>query len=226
MPRTRKELAVVLLSSGMDSAVCASFASQTHDLALLHFQYGQRSAKKELECFYKLVEFFKPVVYKVVELPFLKEFGGSSLTSSEIEIPPEDKPGEIPSTYVPFRNGIFLSVAAAWAEVLGAKRIFIGANEVDYSGYPDCRGEFLKTLEQAINLGTKPETQITIEAPLLRLTKAEIVKLGIKLGTPFQLTWSCYREGEVACGNCASCKLRLKAFKEAGVEDPISYEGF
>ena len=222
----KKELVVVLLSSGMDSAVCASIAAKDYRLAFIHFQYGQKSCLKELECFKKLVDFFKPELYKIVELPFLKEFGGSSLTSSELEIPKEDKPGEIPSTYVPFRNGIFLSIAGAWAEVIGAKKVFIGANEVDYSGYPDCRGEFLEAMQKALNLGTKPETQIEIVAPLLRLKKAEIVKLGIKLGTPFELTWSCYREGNIACGNCASCKLRLNAFKEAGVTDPIPYESF
>jgi len=221
-----KDLAVVLLSSGMDSAVCASIASQSCELALIHFQYGQKAWKKELECFQKLVEYFKPKYFKIVNLSFLKELVISSLTDEKLKIPEEDTPGEIPSTYVPFRNGVFLSIAAAWAESIGATKIFIGANEVDYSGYPDCRGEFLETFNKAVNLGTKPETNLTIEAPLLRLTKAEIVKLGIKLNTPFHLTWSCYREGEVACGNCASCKLRLKAFKEAGVKDPVPYEGF
>ncbi|WP_038056270.1 7-cyano-7-deazaguanine synthase QueC [Thermodesulfobacterium hydrogeniphilum] len=220
-----KNLAIVLLSSGMDSAVCASIASQNHRLAFLHFQYGQKSYKKELECFKKLVEYFKPEKYYILDIPFLKEIGGSSLTSENVEIP-EDDNAPIPSTYVPFRNGIFLSLATAWAEVIGAKKIFIGVNEVDFSGYPDCREAFIKTFNQAINLGTRPETQIEIETPLIKLSKKEIVELGIKLGTPFHLTWSCYREGEKACGRCASCKLRLKAFKEAGIPDPIPYENF
>lgn len=218
-----KDLVVVLLSSGMDSTVCASIASQKYRLAFLHFQYGQKAQKKELECFYKLVEFFKPEKFHIVSLSFFKTFGGSSLTSDELEIPEQTVEG-IPSTYVPFRNGIFLSIAAAWAEVIGAKKIFIGVNEIDFSGYPDCKEEFIKVLNQAINIGTKPETQIKIETPVIKLSKKEIVKLGIKLGTPFHLTWSCYKGNEKACGKCESCKLRLKAFKEAGIQDPISYE--
>ena len=218
-----KDLVVVLLSSGIDSTVCASVASQKYRLAFLHFQYGQKAQKKELECFYKLVEFFKPEKFHIVSLSFLKTFGGSSLTSDELEIPEQPVEG-IPSTYVPFRNGIFLSIAAAWAEVIGAKKIFIGVNEIDFSGYPDCKEEFIKVLNQAINIGTKPETQIKIETPVIKLSKKEIVELGIKLRTPFHLTWSCYKGNEKACGKCESCKLRLKAFKEAGIQDPISYE--
>ncbi len=218
-----KELAVVLLSSGMDSAVCASVASQNYRLAFIHFQYGQKASQKELECFNKLVEFFKPEKVQIIELPFLKAFGGSSLLVEELEIPEKQEKG-IPSTYVPFRNGIFLSIATAWAEVIGAKKIFIGVNEVDFSGYPDCRKEFVTTFNQAINIGTKPETDIEIETPIINLTKKDIVKLGVKLGTPFHLTWSCYKGGEKACGRCESCRLRLKAFKEAGVPDPIPYE--
>lgn len=218
-----KELAVVLLSAGMDSAVCASVASQNHRLAFLHFQYGQKAKEKELECFHKLVEFFKPEKTQIVYLSFLKEFGGSSLVSDEMEIPEKEEAG-IPSTYVPFRNGIFLSIAAAWAEIIGAKKIFIGVNEVDFSGYPDCRREFIEVFNQAIDKGTKPDTHIEIETPIIGLTKKGIVELGVKLGTPFHLTWSCYRSGDKACGRCESCKLRLKAFKEAGIPDPIPYE--
>uniref|UniRef100_A0A7V5XFJ3 7-cyano-7-deazaguanine synthase n=1 Tax=Thermodesulfobacterium geofontis TaxID=1295609 RepID=A0A7V5XFJ3_9BACT len=221
----KKELAIVLLSGGMDSAVCASVASQNYRLSLLHFQYGQKAQEKELECFHKLIEFFKPEKSQIIYLPFFKDFGGSSLISEELEIPEKQEEG-IPSTYVPFRNGIFLSIATAWAEVIGAKKIFIGVNEIDFSGYPDCRKEFIKIFNQAINTGTKPETQIEIETPIINLTKKEIVELGIKLNTPFHLTWSCYKGGEKACGKCESCKLRLKAFKEAGIKDPISYEIF
>ncbi|AEH23682.1 exsB protein [Thermodesulfobacterium geofontis OPF15] len=219
----KNELAIVLLSGGMDSTVCASIASQNYRLAFLHFQYGQKAQKKELECFYKLIEFFKPEKFQIVYLPFFKDFGGSSLISEELEIPEKQEKG-IPSTYVPFRNGIFLSIATAWAEVIGAKKIFIGVNEVDFSGYPDCRKIFIEKFNQAINVGTKPETQIEIETPIINLTKKEIVELGIKLNTPFHLTWSCYRGGEKACGKCDSCNLRLKAFKEAGIKDPILYE--
>lgn len=218
-----KDLAVVLLSAGMDSAVCASVASQNYRLAFLHFQYGQKAKDKELECFHKLTEFFKPERTQIVYLSFLKEFGGSSLVSDEMEIPEKGEPG-IPSTYVPFRNGIFLSIAAAWAEIIRARKIFIGVNEVDFSGYPDCRREFIEVFNQAINKGTKPDTHIEIETPIIGLTKKEIVELGVSLGTPFHLTWSCYRGGAKACGRCESCKLRLKAFKEAGIPDPIPYE--
>ena len=219
----KKELAVVLLSSGMDSAVCASVAREQYRLAFLHVQYGQKSAAKELKCFQKLCEFFRPEKVLIAEAPFLKKIGGSSLTVEDLPIP-EDEEGGIPSTYVPFRNGIFLSIAASWAEVISAKKIFIGVNQVDFSGYPDCRASFIEAFNQAIKEGTKPETQIEIEAPLLNLSKKEIVLLGVKLGTPFELTWSCYKDTEVACGRCASCKLRLKAFREAGVEDPIPYQ--
>jgi len=218
-----KKLAVVLLSSGMDSAVCASIASQNHRLAFLHFQYGQKAQEKELECFYKLVEFFQPEKFQIVKLPFFKIFGGSSLISEELEIPEHSEKG-IPSTYVPFRNGIFLSIATAWAEVIEAKKIFIGVNEVDFSGYPDCRKEFIEIFNKAVNTGTKPETQIQIETPIINFSKKEIIKLGMKLGTPFHLTWSCYKGGDKACGKCESCKLRLKAFKEAGIPDPVPYE--
>ncbi|MGC9017410.1 MAG: 7-cyano-7-deazaguanine synthase QueC [Caldimicrobium sp.] len=219
----KKELAVVLLSSGMDSAVCASVAREQYRLAFLHVQYGQKSAAKELKHFQKLCEFFRPEKVLIAEAPFLKKIGGSSLTVEDLPIP-EDEEGGIPSTYVPFRNGIFLSIAASWAEVISAKKIFIGVNQVDFSGYPDCRASFIEAFNQAIKEGTKPETQIEIEAPLLNLSKKEIVLLGVKLGTPFELTWSCYKDTEVACGRCASCKLRLKAFREAGVEDPIPYQ--
>jgi len=218
-----QEKALVLLSSGMDSAVCASLAVKSYKTIFVHFQYGQRSAKKELECFKKLVEHFKPEDDLVVDLSFYKKIGGSSLIDESMEIE-EEITSCIPSTYVPFRNGVFLSVAAAIAEALEAKRIFIGVNQVDFSGYPDCREEFVQAMQKAISLGTKMGDELRIEAPLLNLTKAQIVKLGIELNSPFHLTWSCYRGGEKACGRCASCQLRLKAFSEAGVKDPIPYE--
>jgi len=218
----KRELAVVLLSSGMDSAVCASLASKNYRLAFLHIQYGQKSAKKELECFQKLCEFFKPEKVLIAQAPFIKEIGASSLTVEELPIPEEEEEG-IPSTYVPFRNGIFLSIGVAFAEALSAKKVFIGVNQVDFSGYPDCREEFIKAFNLAVRAGTKPESDITIEAPLLNLSKKEIILLGKELGTPFELTWSCYQNTEIACGRCASCRLRLKAFKEAGLKDPLPY---
>lgn len=218
----KRDLAIILLSSGMDSAVCASIANGHYRLAFLHVQYGQRTARKELECFNKLCQFFQPEKLLIAEAPFLKKIGASSLTDESLPIPETEEPG-IPSTYVPFRNGIFLSIATAWAEVIGAKKIFIGVNQVDFSGYPDCRDSFIRAFNQAIKEGTKPETEIKIEAPLLYLSKREIVSLGMKLGTPFELTWSCYKEEELACGRCSSCKLRLKAFEEAGFKDPLRY---
>lgn len=217
-----RELAVVLLSSGMDSAVCASIARKDFRLAFLHIQYGQRTAKKELECFQKLCQHFQPERTFIAEALFLKEIGASSLTDEKIPIPEDDHPG-IPSTYVPFRNGIFLSIATSWAEAIGAKKIFIGVNQVDFSGYPDCREVFIRAFQRAIEEGTKPETKIEIVTPLINLSKRDIVKLGLELGTPFHLTWSCYKNEDIACGRCSSCRIRLKAFKEAGVPDPIPY---
>lgn len=217
-----KPLAIVLLSAGMDSAVCASIASINYSLAFLHIQYGQRTAKKELECFYKLCNYYKPQKIFVAEAYFLKTIGASSLTNDTLPIPEEDEEG-IPSTYVPFRNGIFLSIATAWAESLGVKKIFIGVNQIDFSGYPDCTESFIRAFNLAILEGTKPDTKIQIETPLINLRKKEIVEKGISLGTPFHLTWSCYKENEIACGKCSSCKLRMKAFREAGTIDPIPY---
>lgn len=221
----RRELAVVLISSGIDSAVCASMASLDHELAFLHFQYGQRAAKRELECFFKLVEYFNPREFLVVDLFFFKRIGGSSLVSEKMDLP-EVSEGVVPSTYVPFRNGVFLSIATAWAEVIDAKKIYIGVNQVDFSGYPDCTSKFIEAFNQVINIGTKPETKIRIETPIINLTKKEIVLTGVKLKTPFHLTWSCYRGEKLACGKCESCKIRIRAFKEAGIEDPILYETF
>lgn len=218
----KKDLAVVLLSAGMDSAVCASVANQYYRLAFLHIQYGQRTERKEGECFQKLCAYFKPEKTLIAKAYFLKDIGASSLTNESLPIPTEETE-EIPTTYVPFRNGIFLSIATAWAEAIGAKKIFIGVNQVDFSGYPDCREVFISAFNKAIKEGTKPETDIEILAPLVNLTKKEIVELGIQLKTPFELTWSCYQDETLACGECSSCRLRLKAFKEAGYQDPLPY---
>lgn len=219
-----KKLAVVLLSSGLDSVVTATIASRSYDLVLVHFNYGHRTEQVELERFKRLVQWFNPYKYFIIDLPFMKEIGGSSLVDSTLEVPLDVSQKGIPSTYVPFRNGIFLSIAAYIAEVMGAEAIFIGANQVDFSGYPDCRGQFLSAIEKAINEGTKPETQIKVVAPLLNCTKEEIVRIGVELGAPFELTWSCYVNNEIACGRCESCRLRLEGFRKAGVKDPIPYE--
>ncbi len=220
-----RTLAVVLLSGGLDSCVTAAVAAQEHRLAFLHVKYGQRTQRREEKAFQALCAYFKPEHVLITEVPALKAIGGSALTSLEFEIPEgEPDPSRIPITYVPFRNAHFLCIATSWAEVLGAERIFIGANQVDFSGYPDCRRSFFDAFERVIEEGTRPETRIRIETPLINLTKVEIVKLGARLGAPFHLTWSCYREEEVACGRCESCVLRRKAFKAAGLEDPIPYE--
>lgn len=220
------KLAVVLLSGGMDSVVTACVARKEYgyDLAFLHFKYGQRVERAELERFWKLVEWFKPRKHLVIDLSMFKLIGGSSLVDLSLDVFSQSESGDgIPLTYVPFRNGIFLSIAASWAEVIGAEVIFIGASQVDFAGYPDCRREFLKAMELAVNEGTKPEFKVQIVAPLLDMSKGEIVRKGIELGAPFHLTWSCYVDSEVACGVCESCRLRLKGFEDVGVEDPIPY---
>lgn len=215
--------AVVLLSGGMDSAVSASIAAQDgYTLYVLHVNYRQRTNKKELECAQKLAHYFKAADFKVITLDFLREIGGSGLTDERIQLPTEETEG-IPPSYVSFRNSIILSLATAWAEVIDAEAIFYGANYIDFSGYPDCRPEYFAAFQNLINVGTKDETRITLRTPLATMSKADIVKKGLELKTPFELTWSCYTENEKACGVCDSCRLRLKGFIENGVQDPIEY---
>lgn len=220
----RKDMAVVLVSGGMDSCVTASIASIDFSLAFLHINYGQRTEKREEKAFNDLCDFFKPLKKLVVDLSYLKQIGGSALTDKNLDIP-IGKPSKqtIPITYVPFRNAHLLSIAVSWAEVIGAKRVYVGVVEEDSSGYPDCREEFINAFQKAVDEGTKPETEIKIVAPLLHKSKSEIVKIGIQLGSPLELTWSCYSQEDVACGVCESCILRLKGFKEAGYEDKIPY---
>ncbi|OAQ20749.1 7-cyano-7-deazaguanine synthase QueC [Thermosulfurimonas dismutans] len=221
----KRPLAVVLVSGGLDSCVTAAVAAQEHDVAFLHVKYGQRTESREEKAFFDLCEHFRPKFRLVTEVPALKAIGGSALTDTKLSVPEEEPdPERIPITYVPFRNAHFLCVAVSWAEVIGAEKIFIGANQVDFSGYPDCRRSFFDAFERTIEEGTRPETHIRIETPLINLTKPEIVRLGVQLGAPFHLTWSCYQNEKVACGRCESCRLRLKAFSEAGLEDPIPYE--
>ncbi len=220
----KKKLAIVLVSGGMDSLVAIAIANQDYELALLHIKYGQRTQKKELEAFGKIANFYKVKRKLIVSFEHLKQIGGSSLTDAKMEIP--DAAGEasgIPTTYVPFRNAHLLAVATSWAEVIGATKIFIGASEEDSAGYPDCRKEFYETFNLAIQAGTKPKTHIDIITPLIRMKKANIVKKGIELGAPFELTWSCYRSNDRACGKCDSCARRLKGFKEAGIIGPVKY---
>lgn len=221
-----KPLAVVCLSGGMDSCVTAAIAAREHRLAALHARYGQRTEAKELSCFEALAAHFGAERRIVVDFPHLRQIGGSSLTDASIAVregPPE--PGRIPSSYVPFRNAHLLSAATAWGEVLGARAIFVGAVWEDSSGYPDCRPEFYRAFQEAVRLGTRPETDLRIVTPLIHLSKAEIVRRGRELGAPFEKTWSCYQADDVACGRCESCVLRLRAFAEAGARDPLPYRG-
>jgi 7-cyano-7-deazaguanine synthase len=217
--------AIVILSGGMDSTTTLFIAKyQGYEVIPVHFNYGQRTEKKELKSFNDICEYAKIKNKYIIDIPFFKQIGASALVDENLEVPTDGlKPG-IPITYVPFRNGIFLSIAAAIAEKEGAKAIFIGVVEEDSSGYPDCREDFIKKMQEAINAGTKPETQIEIKTPLIHLKKEDIVKEAIKYNVPLELTWSCYQNGDEACGVCDSCRLRLKGFEKAGIKDKIPYK--
>ena len=223
-----KPKAVVLVSGGMDSCVTAAIARQTHDLALLHVSYGQRTERRERQSFEEIADFYAIHERLVVQLDHLAQIGGSALTDKRIAVP-EGIAGtpiggnEIPPTYVPFRNAHFLAVAVSWAEVIGATSIFIGAVAEDSSGYPDCRPEYYRVFQQLVREGTRPETQIEIVTPVIGMRKWEIVRRGMELGAPLDRTWSCYQFEDAACGACDSCRLRLDAFAEAGMSDPIAY---
>ncbi|HET6972461.1 MAG TPA: 7-cyano-7-deazaguanine synthase QueC [Pyrinomonadaceae bacterium] len=219
------QLAICLVSGGMDSCVTAAIANEENDeLAFLHVSYGQRTEKREREAFEALADHYNVKSRLVISLEHLAKIGGSSLTDARIPVTTADLsvPG-IPSSYVPFRNAHLLSAAVSWGEVINATSIYIGAVAEDSSGYPDCRPEFYDAFQNVLDIGTKPETRITIETPVIAMRKSEIVRRGIELGAPLHLTWSCYKESESACGNCDSCALRLRAFREAGVTDPIPY---
>jgi 7-cyano-7-deazaguanine synthase len=220
-----KKKAIVLVSGGMDSCVTAAVAAQNYEPCFLHVKYGHRTVNREFKAFEDLCQAYGIKRKLVVDISYLKEIGGSSLTDDAIEVEEGelDRQG-IPKTYVPFRNANILSIAASWAEVLEASAIFIGAVEEDGSGYPDCRRVFYDAFEAAIDAGTRPETKIKIETPLISLKKSDIVKLGKKLGAPLELSWSCYKSEDEACGECDSCLLRLRGFKQAGYEDPIPYK--
>jgi 7-cyano-7-deazaguanine synthase len=219
-----RPVSVVLVSGGMDSCVTAAIAAAEGDLAFLHVGYHQRTEAKERACFEALADHFGATRRVAARLDHMRIFGGSSLTDAAIAVPPADLERRgIPPTYVPFRNAQFLSIAVAWAEVIGAPRVYIGAVEEDSSGYPDCRREFYDLFEKVIDAGTRPSTRIRIETPVIHMRKSAIVTRGVELGAPFHLTWSCYQSEEVACGVCDSCALRLRAFAEAGVADPLPY---
>jgi 7-cyano-7-deazaguanine synthase len=221
---TDKPIAVILASGGLDSCVAAAVARQDYEPAFFHANYGQRTLPRELAAFRAQAASFGARRQLEVDFPFLSQLGGSSLTDPREPVPlePDLSPG-IPSTYVPFRNSLLLSAATAWAEVLGAQALVIGANILDNPGYPDCRPEYFQAFQRVIDLGTRPETRLNLLTPLLNLDKAGIIRLGLELGAPLHLTWSCYQENLLACGRCSSCRLRLKGFAAAGVADPIRY---
>jgi len=217
--------AICLVSGGMDSCVTAAIANQENEeLAFLHVGYGQRTEARERRAYEDLADFYKVTKRLIVSIEHLKAIGGSSLTDNEIPISEANlESQEIPTSYVPFRNAHLLSIATSWAEVIDANRIYIGAVAEDSSGYPDCRPEFYDAFQRAIDTGTKPATRIEIVTPVIYMRKSHIVARGIQLGAPLHLTWSCYQGENLACGRCDSCALRLRAFREVGMEDPISY---
>jgi 7-cyano-7-deazaguanine synthase len=219
-----KGKAVVLVSGGMDSCVTAAIAAQTHALAFFHASYGQRTERRERKAFDDIADFYGVRERLVARLDHFRQIGGSALTDPSIAVPEADLARRnIPPSYVPFRNAHFLAVGVSWAEVIGARKVFIGAVWEDSSGYPDCRPEYYRAFNELVRLGTRPGSGIEIVTPVIGLEKHEIVRRGIELGAPLHLTWSCYQSEEEACGACDSCALRRRAFARAGVEDPIAY---
>jgi 7-cyano-7-deazaguanine synthase len=220
--------AVILLSGGMDSCVTAAIARQTHEIALLHASYGQRTERRERRAFEEIADFYSVSERLAVQLDHFVKIGGSALTDMRISVPEREagtpiSGNEIPPTYVPFRNAHFLAVAVSWAEVIGASAVFIGAVAEDSSGYPDCRPEYYRVFQQLVREGTRPGTRIEIVTPVIAMRKREIVQRGVEQGAPLDRTWSCYQFEDEACGACDSCRLRLSAFAEAGITDPIAY---
>ena len=213
----------MLLSGGMDSCVCAALAARDSEAAALHVSYGQRTEERERQSFLAVCDRLNIRDRLLLRNEALRLIGGSALTDESIAVPKSDSIGHgIPVTYVPFRNAHFLAAAVSWAEVLGAQKVYIGAVEPDSSGYPDCRPAYYKAFNEVIKTGTKEDT-IEVVTPLIAMHKAEIVRLGLELGAPFDLTWSCYSRADQACGVCDSCVLRRRAFQAAGVQDPIPY---
>lgn len=216
--------AVCILSGGMDSTLATTIAKRDgYEVIAVHFNYGQRTETRELQAFRDIVNDMKIACKYEIDLPFFKDIGASALTDSSIDVPDDGIEDGVPITYVPFRNGIFISIAAAIAEKHNAEAMYIGVVEEDSSGYPDCRDSFINDMQKAINSGTKEETKIEITTPLIELSKSEIVKMSLALDSPLALTWSCYQESDKACGVCDSCRLRLRGFEMAGCVDPVPY---
>lgn len=221
----KPKTAVVLASGGMDSCVTAAIAAaENEEIALLHISYGQRTEQRERKAFNDIADHYGVTERMDISIEHLAKIGGSSLTDASMEVTEADlESKEIPTSYVPFRNANMLAIAVSWAEVIGASSIYIGAVAEDSSGYPDCRPEFYEAFQKVIDTGTKPETRVEIRTPIIDLSKAEIVKKGIEISAPLELTWSCYRSEDLACGTCDSCALRLRGFAQAGTKDPIEY---
>jgi len=217
--------AVVLVSGGMDSATTVYEARQRgYHLYLLHTSYGQRTETKEYDCAEQLAEIVGAADFLHIETDHLQQIGGSALTDDEIAVDDADLDSEeIPNTYVPFRNANLLSMAVSYAETNGCEAVFVGAHSEDFSGYPDCRPAFFEAFETMVDVGTKPDTEISIEVPFVESSKTDIAERGVDLGVPFEHTWSCYRDAEPACGTCDACAFRLQAFQRLGVRDPIPY---
>ena len=220
-----KKLAVVAVSGGLDSCVTAAIANKEYDLALAHINYGQRTQERELKAFNDIADYYQAAKRIVIDVNHLSKIGGSSLTDRSIEVTKADlETEEIPTSYVPFRNANILTACVSWAEVIAAEAVFIGAVFEDSSGYPDCRPDFFNAFNKVIELGTKPDTKISVRTPIIHMEKSEIIKEGIKLNAPLHLTWSCYQNEDEACGVCDSCALRLRGFQQVGIEDPIKYK--
>lgn len=228
-----KGKAVVLLSGGMDSCVCAAIAREQHgagNVALLHAMYGQRTEQRERRAFDEIADYYGIAQRLVVKLDHFRAIGGSALTDKHIRVPENELEvsgtgaSTIPATYVPFRNAHFLSVAVSWAEAIGARAVYIGAVAEDSSGYPDCRPEYYRVFQELIRVGTKPETRIEMVTPVIGMKKSQIIRRGMESSAPLHLTWSCYQAEDAACGKCDSCLLRLRAFAQAGITDPIPYQ--
>jgi len=225
MNENKKKRAVCIMSGGMDSTLSAYMAKKEgYEIIALHFNYDQRTQTKELAAFEAICDELQVAQRYVLSLDFFKQLGASALTDTSIEVPTGGVEEGVPVTYVPFRNGIFLSMAAAVAEKEGASVLSIGVVQEDSSGYPDCRESYIDAMQKAINLGTKDETRLEILMPLVHMKKSEIVQAALDLNVPLGLTWSCYKSEEKACGVCDSCRLRLNGFKLAGATDPIEYE--
>ena len=219
-----KQKAVCIMSGGMDSTLVAYMMKHRgYDIVAVHFNYGQRTVNKELDAFRSICEDLKPMQQYEIDLDFFKTIGASALTDPTIDVPVNGIEPGVPVTYVPFRNGIFLSIATAIAEKEGCSSIAIGVVEEDSSGYPDCRDNFIKSFQNSANLGTKDSTSLTIEMPLVHLKKSDIVTEAVQFSVPLERTWSCYQGEDVACGVCDSCRLRLRGFENAKVKDPIPY---